>query len=1099
MTLNHSDTADLLGAATDTPALMLVDQKRRWFQGERVLVEEFCQLLPSLRNDTEALLDLIYSEVLLREQHGEQPKLSEYVERFPDLAEQLRLQFELDEVVHSAVTITEKSGTVIGRYTLLEKISEGGMGVVYVAQQDRPVTRQVALKIIKAGMDTKEVIARFEAERQALALMDHSNIARVFDAGATQSGRPYFVMELVHGRPITEYCEKNDLTIDERLELFVQVCHAVQHAHQKGIIHRDLKPSNVLITPHDGQGVPKIIDFGLAKATGQQLTEKTLLTVHPQMMGTPLYMSPEQAALATFDIDTRSDIYSLGVLLYELLAGTTPFDPARFRAVGFDEVRRIIREEEPPAPSTRLTSHSLRERAGVREAANVATTIAEERRTDPRRLVQAIRGDLDWIVMRCLEKDRTRRYVTASALALDIERYLKDEPVEACPPTRTYRLRKFMRRNKTGVLAGSAIMTLLVLAIVVLTVSNARIRRESDARAKALKAKDSSLATATETAKQMARLVTLIDYRLEQDPGGNVDHKAMREESLRHLELVLKQAEKVEESNDVVFVILEQVADIQIGLVRLDDARRTCQQAIEIVQKSLAAEPDSPVYLANLARVEERMLRIMFTQLFTENQTGNKEAELMAYCKELVDYRRKFNSSHPETLQPMAYCFWTLGKVALERHGDKVAAERHFQESIWRSTEYLSKNPSDVSERLTSGKNAVWLGRLLQDASADGPEKALPLFQQGHRWTQTALEDDPTMHARGTAAIAELELGICQFQVQPSEYAISLVQHASADLRRLSNYPSPPGDVLITLYQSRRAQAALIKQLQRLGRFAEAAEAARQMSDWLGEITQPISDDPNVHRKLQLAQTENVGVLCATGQLSKAVEACRQQISFWQNVQRDKPSDDFKPYLAGRYLTLVRLLTEIGQVDEAIQAAAQADEMGLTDPPTLNQLARNLVTARYYAEPLPMAWQIGPDVAMLAVEAAQQATNASPNDGNYWNTLGAAQYCAGDWQSSIKALKTSMKLRGGGDAFDWFFLAMAYWRLDQREDARTWYDKAAQWMDRHQPKDEELRHFRVGATVLIGVSEAAPPIDRSQRQLAAYSEASLEPASTSSE
>jgi serine/threonine protein kinase len=389
-------------------------------------------------------LDLIYSEVLLREQRGEQPALAEYLERFPDLADQLRLQFELDEVVQPTDTISERPGTVVGRYTLLEQLGEGGMGVVYVAQQERPVTRQVALKIIKPGMDTKEVIARFEAERQALALMDHSHIARVFDAGATASGRPYFVMELVHGKPITDYCDQNNLTIIERLELFVQVCHAVQHAHQKGIIHRDLKPSNVLVTQHEGHRVPKIIDFGLAKATGLQLTDKTLLTVYPQMMGTPVYMSPEQAEMTTLDIDTRADVYSLGVMLYELLTGATPFDPTRLRKAGFDEVRRIIREEEPPRPSMRIRV--------------LGPAVATHRGTDVRRLHQLVNSDLDWIVMRCLEKDRARRYGTASALALDIERYLRDEPVEACPPTRAYRLRKFIRRNKAGVLAGTAIV-----------------------------------------------------------------------------------------------------------------------------------------------------------------------------------------------------------------------------------------------------------------------------------------------------------------------------------------------------------------------------------------------------------------------------------------------------------------------------------------------------------------------------------------------------------------------------------------------------------------------------------------------------------------
>ena len=298
--------------------------------------------------------------------------------------------------------VGEGPGTVFGPYKLLEQIGEGGFGVVFMAEQQQPVRRKVALKVLKPGMDTRQVIARFEAERQALALMDHPNIARVFDGGETPTGRPYFVMELVRGIPITDFCDQNHLTIRERLELFVNVCQAVQHAHQKGIIHRDIKPSNVLVTLHDGTPVVKVIDFGIAKATGQQLTDKTLFTNFAQLIGTPLYMSPEQAALSGLDVDTRSDIYSLGVLLYELLTGTTPFDKDRLETAGYDEIRRIIREEEPPKPSTRMST-----------LGQAATTHRHNRKSDPKRLSQLFRGELDWIVMKALEKDRNRRYETA--------------------------------------------------------------------------------------------------------------------------------------------------------------------------------------------------------------------------------------------------------------------------------------------------------------------------------------------------------------------------------------------------------------------------------------------------------------------------------------------------------------------------------------------------------------------------------------------------------------------------------------------------------------------------------------------------------------
>jgi tetratricopeptide (TPR) repeat protein/serine/threonine protein kinase len=353
--------------------------------------------------------------------------------------------------------LSERPGTVIGHYKLLEQIGEGGFGVVFMAEQQQPIRRKVALKVLKPGMDTRQVVARFEAERQALALMDHPNIARVFDGGETILGRPYFVMELVKGIPITDYCDQGQLATRERLELFLHVCQAIQHAHQKGIIHRDLKPSNVLVTMHDGTPVVKVIDFGIAKATGQQLTEKTLFTNFAQLVGTPLYMSPDQAALSGLDVDTRSDIYSLGVLLYELLTGTTPFDKERFRTAGYDEIRRVIREEEPPKPSTRIST-----------LGQAATLVSAQRQSDPKRLSQIFRGELDWIVMKCLEKDRNRRYETASALAGDVQRYLRDEPVLACPPSAWYRLRKFGRRNKQALaMAGAALFLIVLLGAVV--------------------------------------------------------------------------------------------------------------------------------------------------------------------------------------------------------------------------------------------------------------------------------------------------------------------------------------------------------------------------------------------------------------------------------------------------------------------------------------------------------------------------------------------------------------------------------------------------------------------------------------------------------
>jgi serine/threonine protein kinase/tetratricopeptide (TPR) repeat protein len=398
-------------------------------------LEEACTGQPELRRQVENLLGLYAGAgSFLDKPAAESPA----TDAFQDIA--------------GPISSPEAAGATIGPYKLIELIGEGGMGTVWMAQQTEPVKRMVAVKLIKAGMDSKQVLARFEAERQALALMDHPNIARVLDARTTNSGRPYFVMDLVKGAPITKYCDEHRLMPRQRLELFIPVCQAVQHAHQKGVIHRDLKPSNVLVAPYDGRPVPKVIDFGVAKAVGQQLTDQTLVTGFGTLVGTPEYMSPEQAELNNRDIDTRSDIYALGVLLYELLTGVPPFSRKELEHAGMLEMLRVIREQEPCKPSTRLST------------ADGLPSLAASRGTDPKGLATLVRGELDWIVMKALEKDRTRRYETANGFVRDIERYLADEPVEACPPSAVYRLRKFMRRNKGRLGMAALVLMLLVVS-----------------------------------------------------------------------------------------------------------------------------------------------------------------------------------------------------------------------------------------------------------------------------------------------------------------------------------------------------------------------------------------------------------------------------------------------------------------------------------------------------------------------------------------------------------------------------------------------------------------------------------------------------------
>jgi len=395
----------------------------------------------------------------------------------------------------------EKIGSRVGRYRLLKPLGEGGCGEVYLAEQEEPVRRRVALKVIKLGMDTKNVIARFEAERQALALMDHPNIAKVLDAGATETGRPYFVMELVSGVKITTYCDEHHLEARQRLDLFVQVCQAIQHAHQKGVIHRDIKPSNILVSIQDGVPMPKVIDFGIAKATQGRLTSDTTFTADGQFIGTPAYMSPEQAELSGLDVDTRSDIYSLGVLLYELLTGRTPFDQKELVSSGLDEMRRKLREDDPQRPSTLLTSLGHTD----------LTTTARFRHIDPPKLIRSLKGDLDWIVMRTLEKDRRRRYETANALALDIQRYLNNEPVNARPPSKLYRLQKLVIRNKAVYVSGALVAITLITGLVVSTHLFFQ-EREARFEAERARANEMQLRQEAEAREKVTQAIVLLGH-----------------------------------------------------------------------------------------------------------------------------------------------------------------------------------------------------------------------------------------------------------------------------------------------------------------------------------------------------------------------------------------------------------------------------------------------------------------------------------------------------------------------------------------------------------------------------------------------------------
>jgi eukaryotic-like serine/threonine-protein kinase len=774
---------------------------------------------------------------------------------------------------HAGGLVTEKPGDKIGRYKLLQQIGEGGCGVVYMAEQEEPVRRRVALKVIKLGMDTKSVIARFEAERQALALMDHPNIARVFDAGATDTGRPFFVMELVRGIKITDYCDQNHLSTAERLKLFAQVCQAIQHAHQKGIIHRDIKPSNILVTISEpgAPGTPKVIDFGIAKATTDQpLTDKTVFTAFEQFIGTPAYMSPEQAMMTSLDVDTRTDIYALGVLLYELLTGRTPFDSSALMAEGLDAMRRIIREQEPARPSTRLSTM----------AAADLTTVARHRQSEPARLGTLLRGDLDWIVMKALEKDRTRRYDTASSLAWDIQRHMSNEPVSACPPSAAYRFRKFARRNKLPLAVASALVVAILFAVIGLAISNRLITREKDEKAAALTRAvqekgraDMNLTKAREAVKEF--LLKAGEHPLLQTGDFQPLRKELMETAIPFYEEFVRQ-----EQHDAGLEFERGRAYDDLGFLRegigeLHQAAADFEQAQAVFRGLAARFPDKASYRVRLAE----SLNSRGAVLKDLTQFDAAEKELLQALK-LIEQLQAEDKGAVEALESQARVNGNLG-LFLRDTGRASDAERVLRDAIAAREKLLGQRPDSLALR---GQLAIsWnnLGTVL---------RALRQPEESERAFETIFTIlDPEVVKKSLSAGAS----------EPAKF-----QH----LR---------GQAWNNLGTMRRAT----------GRMAEAEEAFRQAV----KIKQTQADTfPSIpqYRHELAGSLNNLGALFGTTNGSEARTSHERAIQIYERLVAEVPAGmQYVASLAGAYSNLGRLIGDLGDLEASLPWLTKAIDL----------------------------------------------------------------------------------------------------------------------------------------------------------------------------
>ena len=965
--------------------------------------------------------------------------------------------------------IIEQPGAQIGPYKLLQEIGEGGMGVVYLAEQKEPVNRRVALKIIKAGMDTRQVVARFEAERQALAMMDHPNIARVLDAGATQRGRPFFAMELVKGVPITQYCDEKRLTTGRRLELFIPVLQAVQHAHQKGIIHRDLKPSNVLVADYDEQAVPKIIDFGIAKATGQQLTDMTLFTQHGQLVGTLEYMSPEQAKLNQLDVDTRSDIFSLGVLLYELLTGTTPFDRKRLESSALDEILRVIREDEPPSPSTRLsTIDSL-------------PSIAANRNTEPARLRRSLRRELDWIVMKALEKERGRRYETASKFVEDIRHCLNNEPVSACPQSAWYRIRKFIHRNRKAVAAFASLGLMFLIIVGVVAASAGWVARDQAAQAAQRTGQLRQILTTVERLEaegnlpEALRVARRIDVVLDV---GDVDEETQRnaKQTLDDLKLVHRLEELWLQQYD---------RPGRKGPVGAEQTDREYAQAFGEAGLDVSRE-STPVLASRLGSRSPAVLQSLAAAL---TDWAVARTVVQSHRNKPTDWRPLLDLADAIDPDPAR-----MQLRALIQPGgiEGVELKRLVDSPLMKAAPSLTavglatvlQKAGEVDEAVQLLKHAyfrdpgnIWINAVLSDmyylshpmtpdqmvahdraALAVRPQSAVLWDDLGLGLTLQGKFDEAVLCHRQALALApqhvqaHVNLGLALKKAGESAAAIEAFRDA---LRINPDFAVAHFNLGDTLWDTgRRAEGT--KSMERaaslgdvdarvsLGYMLLHSNRRREAIQHLREAVKQGRDPAT----LVMAHSNLGCALFEEGQSDQGIDHLRMAVA------ADPRNDDVRR-------NLCFMLEVSGQVQEAIEGWRYLINRRPNDATCLNALAWTLATNNDLALRKPHE----------ALRLARRAVQLDPQ-WQHQDTLSVAAYRTGAFLESLLARKEKMDATDGGDCGDKFWLAMIHAQCGQTDQGRIQFDQAMIDFDSEDAPDETLTRLRQEAESTLNGSTA---------------------------